>query len=631
MTGGVNDKRGASASRTAGTDAAVCSAASPDAAACNTVACDAAAAAGAASSLGNGPAAAAAAGEGVAASSGAAAGGETLFFKSSGAITRRQLQALSELSAPRPLVLTVAGLDSGGGAGITADVLTIHDLGAWALPCVTALTVQSLKRVRSAVPADAALFRETLETARADWEHIAAVKVGLVTQQRILEELLSFLKTSLPGVPVVWDPVLCATAGRLESADLQGSLAAILSHTAIFTPNLPEALELAGWDEARLQREGFAALGRVFLSLGAQAVILKGGHRQAAAADGTAGGSSGTGTSVEANTGSGTGGTAPEVCDFFVSEKLSFVMQTPAVPGDGAHGGGCALSSALAALLAQGYAPEDAAVLARAYVYRGIREPDLPCRGARPPLGHHGMPADIHDLPRVLEQGFPPQAGPFPACPLKLGFYPVVDTPEKVEALCRIGVRTIQLRIKDAAAPQLLQKIMQAAAASRRYHARLFVDDHYELAARAGAYGVHLGMEDLREADLEAIKKAGLRLGVSTHGPYEMLKALQLQPSYIALGHIFPTDSKLMPSRPQGLMKLRLECSLIASFMPVVAIGGIKLHNLDRVLQCGVPSVALISAISRAENPAAAAAEWLRLTGSGGDEPSEPRAAGSAD
>ena len=666
---------------------------------------------------------------------------DAVYFKSSGTITRAQLQALGELSSPRPLVLTVAGLDSGGGAGITADVLTIHDLGAWALPCVSALTVQSLKRVRSASPVGPALFKETLETAVSDWRQISAVKVGLITGQAVLEVLLDFLETSLRGVPVVWDPVLCATAGRLESADLKGSLARILKLTSIFTPNLPEALELAGWDEERLQREGCEALARVFIAMGARAVILKGGHRRVTAGKSvpelSAGNCAGAGTGDLSKTGGrGRGGwsrpvaasaaatcvnaiakscgtpagalatehenilaetsantlaassakivtatfpkTVEEVSapacgmaargaalekpdeksvekttektaakntvpaaetyaenfaatrpnfgeqtvkDFFVSENLSFVMLTPRVPGDGTHGGGCALSSALSALLSQGYAPEDAAVLARGYVYRGILEPALPDNGERPPLGHHGMPAKTSYLPEILEPGFPTASGPFPACPLNLGFYPVVDTPEKVEALCWAGVRTVQLRCKDASDPALWQKITKAVASAEKYRARLFVDDHYELAAKAGAYGVHLGMEDLRVADLQAIKKAGLRLGVSTHGVYELQKALQLKPSYIALGHIFPTNSKKMPSKPQGLTKLRLQCSLIASFMPVVAIGGIKLHNLERVLQCGVPSVALISAISRAPDPLAAAQEWLRRLGSGGDEP----------
>ena len=127
-------------------------------------------------------------------------------------------------------------------------------------------------------------------------------------------------------------------------------------------------------------------------------------------------------------------------------------------------------------------------------------------------------------------------------------------------------------------------------------------------------------MEDLRTADLEKIRKSGLRLGVSTHGLYEMLKGLQLNPSYIALGHIFPTKSKVMPSKPQGVEKLAHEAALLENVVPTVAIGGIKLHNLADVLSTKVGSVALITGITQSDDPLLTTQKWLNLCKNGGDE-----------
>ncbi len=495
------------------------------------------------------------------------------------------------MSSERPLVLLLAGVDSGGGAGITADVLSVHDHGGYALPCVTALTAQSLKQVAGVSETPWPLFEQMTRLAVWDFEKIKAVKVGLVTHKDILESILRLLEIYLKDVPVVWDPVLNATAGRLESADLKGNLERILKVTTVFTPNLPEALELAGWDKARLQKEGVGALCQVFRNMGAQCVIIKGGH---------------TGNN--------------EYCADTVSSDFAvFEMRLPHLDGDGAHGGGCALSSSLAALLARGIAPHDAAVIAKAYVYAGIRNPAIKGFEGRPPLGHHGMVSDIALMPGVFEEGFPSCAGPFKPCPENMGLYPVVDGCEWLERLLKDGVKTIQLRIKDKQDPDLYAQIEKAVALGKQFKARVFIDDYYELAIKAGAYGVHLGMEDLRTADLEKIRKAGLHLGVSTHGLFEVLKALQLKPSYIALGHIFPTQSKKMPSKPQGTDELAYTMRLLKPLhLSTVAIGGIKLNNLDRVLATGVGSVALITGITKASDPDETCREWLERCGDGG-------------
>lgn len=486
----------------------------------------------------------------------------------------------------RPLVLIIAGLDSGGGAGITADTLTIHDNGCWGLPCVTAITAQSLKTVSGIEEPSSELFKSTLKLAQEDWSQISAAKIGLITHQSILEETLSFFEKSSYKIPVVWDPVLTATAGRLESANLKESLSRILKISTVFTPNLPEALELAEWNQEKLEKDGTEKLGKYFIDKGAECVIIKGGH-------------------LNKN---------DNAVDTFVSKDLTFTMTTKKVEGDGAHGGGCAFSSAIAAYIASGYAPFDAAVLAKAYVYKGIINPALPYNKERPPIGHHGMPDTLAYMPIIQEEDFPVKSEHFSRCSHPLGLYPVVDSFEWVERLLKAGVKTIQLRIKDKTTTDLYTQIEKSVKLATHYDASLFIDDHYELAIKAGAFGVHLGMEDLKTADLNKIRQAGLKLGISTHGPYEMVKASQLNPSYIALGHVFPTNSKKMPSKPQGLEKLCLQLKMLKKEdIMTVAIGGIKLDNAKEVLATGVNSIALISGITKDANPEKAVQEWLKL------------------
>ena len=195
---------------------------------------------------------------------------------------------------------------------------------------------------------------------------------------------------------------------------------------------------------------------------------------------------------------------------------------------------------------------------------------------------------------------------PFALTEKKLGLNPVVDTVEWIARLLKIGVTTLQLRIKDKQPDDVEQEIIEAIKLGKQYHARLFINDYWQLAIKHHAYGVHLGQEDLDIADLNAIKQSGLRLGISTHDEVELQRAKILRPSYIALGHIFPTTTKDMPSKPQGLKALRHQVEQTPDF-PTVAIGGISLERVPDVVATGVGSVALVSAITKAP-------DWQQVT-----------------
>ncbi|MGC9458834.1 thiamine phosphate synthase [Vibrio genomosp. F10] len=194
-----------------------------------------------------------------------------------------------------------------------------------------------------------------------------------------------------------------------------------------------------------------------------------------------------------------------------------------------------------------------------------------------------------------------------------LGLYPVVDDVSWISRLLPLGIETIQLRIKDPHQLDLEQQIAESIQLGERYGAQVFINDHWKLAIKYGAYGVHLGQEDIQQSNLDLLAKAGLRLGLSTHGYYELLRIVQINPSYIALGHIFPTTTKKMPSKPQGLVRLSLYQSLIDTIpyssgvtgYPTVAIGGIDQNTASSVWKCGVSSLAVVRAITEVDNPEA--------------------------
>ena len=206
---------------------------------------------------------------------------------------------------------------------------------------------------------------------------------------------------------------------------------------------------------------------------------------------------------------------------------------------------------------------------------------------------------------------FAPLSGP-------IGFYPVVPDADWVKRLLGWGVRTVQLRIKaaDHSAAGIRQAVDASVEAGRAVPgAQVFINDHWRLALAAGAYGVHLGQEDLdalSAADLDVLKRSGVRLGLSTHTPGELARAKAAQPSYLAIGPVYPTTLKVMPYDPVGLDRLKTWAADAAPY-PVVAIGGISLDRIAGVMACGVNGVAVVSAVTLAADPQEAALHGLRL------------------
>jgi len=215
------------------------------------------------------------------------------------------------------------------------------------------------------------------------------------------------------------------------------------------------------------------------------------------------------------------------------------------------------------------------------------------------------QPCDFGVLPFPRDNAFAP-------CPKRLGLYAVLPNAQWIARMAQAGVPTVQLRFKSDDKTAVAKEVAAAVSATQGTNTLLFINDHWEEAIAAGAYGVHLGQEDMQEAPIEKIRSAGLRLGLSTHGYAEMLLADRHSPSYIALGAVFPTTLKRMVTAPQGLGRLEQYAQLMQDY-PLVAIGGIDLERLTAVVKTGVGSVAVVRAITESESPEETAKSFQRF------------------
>ena len=189
-------------------------------------------------------------------------------------------------------------------------------------------------------------------------------------------------------------------------------------------------------------------------------------------------------------------------------------------------------------------------------------------------------------------------------------FYPVIDSIAWLQRLAALGVGTIQLRVKGLDHAAAVSVVREALQATRGTAAKLVVNDYWRAAIEAGAAHVHRGQEDLAHADVPAIRRAGLTLGLSTHDDAELENALRHDPDYVALGPIFPTTLKAMRFAPQGISRLR-EWKRRVGSIPLVAIGGIVLEQASPIFAAGADSIAVVSDIARNADPESRVRAWL--------------------
>ncbi|WIY23853.1 thiamine phosphate synthase [Parasedimentitalea psychrophila] len=192
-------------------------------------------------------------------------------------------------------------------------------------------------------------------------------------------------------------------------------------------------------------------------------------------------------------------------------------------------------------------------------------------------------------------------------------FYPIFDDTKWLRRLLPLGIKLVQLRIKDAAPEELRAEIIAARDLCRAAGCTLVINDHWQIALDEGCDFIHLGQEDLDCADIAAIRKAGMRLGLSTHDRAELDRAMALAPDYIALGPVYPTILKKMKWQPQGLAKLTEWKSLIGD-TPLIAIGGMGVDRAPGAFAAGADVVAAVTDITLNADPDARVKTWIEVT-----------------
>lgn len=479
-----------------------------------------------------------------------------------------------------PIIWSIAAVDSLSTAGCTADVQFAASLKVHCAVIATGISAQNSTQLYHCQPSSITLLD-------AQWQALAeqglpkVVKIGaLLSNQQInwLIEKIRQLKQLNNDIKFIFDPVIATSTGDALAVEplSRASLIELAGLMDLMTPNIDEALWLL--DITAYPQPNTHSIAEQFIKLTSCNVLLTGGDNN--------------------NT---------ECSDLFFNYSTHFpscYLTSPKVLTSNTRGTGCALSSLISAALANSYDLLDAICLAKAKLNQSLVKSYI--IGESKGRGFACQtPVKLEQLPKIkLLKAELPKNISFAQCDTKqLGLYPVVDSLDWIEKLLKVGVKTLQLRIKQTNDQQFLEdQIQQAIILAKQYNARLFINDYWQLAIKHNAYGVHLGQEDLLVADLNAISHSGLKLGVSSHGLFEALLVAQIKPSYIALGHIFPTLTKAMPSQPQGLNSLALQVRLLSDNFALVAIGGIDLSRAKQVAKTGIGSIAVVTAITQAQN-----------------------------
>lgn len=478
---------------------------------------------------------------------------------------------------PRPIVWSIAGTDSGGGAGLAADLRSADAFGVHLCPVVAAVTAQHSLAVTRVEPVSPALLEAQL-AALADDMPPRAIKTGLLGSADAVATVARWVDRLRQRAPValVVDPVQAASTGAAfaDEATARAYRDLLLSRASLLTPNRREAAWLLGPAEVR-SKESVPQQARALREAGATAVCITGGD--SADLDG-------------------------QVLDWLDSPQAAGWLSSARIHTPHVHGTGCTFATAAASAFALGFVAADAVVLAKMATLQALRFGAAAGQGAGPVRARPGFAGEPSLLPLLSWSEQPALAAAAGARPASrpLGLYAVVDSAQRVQQVLEAGVTTVQLRIKAPVASAGLREALRTSiAAARAAGALLFINDHWELALELGADGVHLGQEDLlalddtRRAQLAA---SGLALGISSHSLWELCRARSLAPRYVACGPVWPTLTKAMPWHPQGLHNLAWWCAMAG--VPVVAIGGIlEPAQAEAAAACGADGVCVVRAL----------------------------------
>ena len=508
----------------------------------------------------------------------------------------------------RPVVWTISGTDSGGGAGLHADTRALDAFGVHGACAVAAVTAQHSLAVTRVEPVTPDVLDAQLAALAEDMPP-DAIKTGLLGSLENLRVVVGWVRRlrEIVGkpVPLVVDPVFGATTGAsfADAALREAYRNELLPLATLATPNVAEARALV----PSSQLLGPEPLARAWRAFGVRAVVVTGGDSDRLGEDEIEHLSTARLASRLAEI-DARAAWAHDWLDVEHGVRSRGWLASRRIETEHDHGTGCVFAAAAAAALAHGFVAADAVVLAKMATTEGLRHAYAAGDGAGPVAPRSGFASRLANLPALNPLPHAPSRFSFPEMPEHTrGLYAVVDSSDWVARVLAEGVKLVQLRMKDVDGGLLVREIRASVALARAAGATLIVNDHWELALELGAHGTHLGQEDLERADIDALHHAGLLLGISTHSYWEVCRARALRPSYIACGPIHATQIKQMPWIPQGDANLAYWCALLHD-TPVVAIGGMDPARARDAMRAGAWAVAVVGAITRSADPRAAIA-----------------------
>ena len=510
------------------------------------------------------------------------------------------------MSQAKPIIWSIAGTDSGGGAGLSADSRAAEAFGVHLCPVVAAITAQNSQGVQL-LQATAPEVLEAQLAALAEDLPPAAIKTGLLGSAENVEIVAGWvqgLRQVNPNLALVVDPVLRASSGTdlADEALLAAYRELLLPLATLITPNQSEAQRL-GLQVAQTHEAGQASL-------------------------------------------CVTGGDAPDQpdwsMDWLQTPQATGWLALPRIATPHNHGTGCTFATSCAAALALGFVPADAVVLAKMATTSALQNAYAAGAGAGPVHAQPGFALRPELMPYMGWGDALPAVCEMPlankpaaaARPLAAGIYAIADSVDRLETVLDAGAKLVQLRIKrpenadNAWLAQLQTDIQSAVALAAHYGAQLFINDHVGAAMQAKAGGLHLGQEDwealsttVRKVLLKNLQAGRINIGISSHSLWELARARSIAPTYIACGPIWPTTTKDMPWLPQGLGNLSWWAHMAGC--PVVGIGGVLEHEqATQIARTGAAAAAIVRGLG--ERPAQTLPAWAAAIAAGQAEDALP-------
>lgn len=461
-----------------------------------------------------------------------------------------------------PFVMSIAGFDPSSGAGITADIKTFETTGSYGLGICTALTFQNEDRYSGTHWTSLEEIQQQCEL-QFQKHQPEYIKIGLIEDFELMIHLMEYLSGAYPGIKVIWDPILKASAGHIFHPENKGLLPSLLKKLYLITPNTEEVHQLFGPSSTP---ESLQAICRTHqLNL-----LWKGGHND-----------------------------GPESSDCLITpDRISYFSISRSQYSK--HGTGCILSAALTSFLAQGADLALACNKAQLYVANVINSNNSN-------LGFHSLEkAHFSSKPLPRELNLQYITAPKPDTTLA----------EQVEMVCRGGMRWVQLRMKNASVAELLEEGKLIAEICHRYNALLIINDSVNAARQLNADGVHLGKEDMDPRQAREILGPGKIIGATCNTWEDILLRQQQQVDYIGLGPFTFTTTKEKLSPVLGLEGYNLLLRKMKEKhipIPVFAIGGISETDIPALIETGIQGIALSGLIKNSHNICQKTQEILAL------------------